>query len=67
MNFLQSLAAYFDGNDAHFYAGVAMLFAGLWLNYSLGLALIVAGAVVATVGFVSALLASVPPARKGKR
>ena len=45
----------FDLNDAHFYAG-AMLFAGLWLTWSLGLALIVTGAVVAAIGFVSVLV-----------
>jgi hypothetical protein len=33
----------FDLNNAHFYAGMAMLFAGLWLTWSLGLALIVTG------------------------
>ena len=56
MNFLRRLLARFDLNDAHFYAGMAMLFVGLWLTWSLGLALIVTGAVVAVVGFVSALL-----------
>lgn len=67
MKFLQSLAARFDGNDTHFYIGLTMLFAGLWLSYSLGLALIVTGATLAAVGLVSALLAMVPPARGGKR
>lgn len=61
----------FDPNDAHFYAGMAMLFLGLWLTYSLGVALTVCGTVVAAVGFVCALINIFLPvwfsARGGKR
>ncbi len=48
-----------------------MLFCGLWLTASLGLALVVCGTTVAVVGFVSALLSAILPVmaetRKGKR
>jgi hypothetical protein len=52
---LRRFLAVFDITDAHFYIGMTMLFLGLWLYHSLGLALIVTGGLVAAVGFVSAL------------
>lgn len=68
---LQWAAKRFDPNDAHFYAGMAMVFCGLWLTASLGVALLVCGAVVATVGFVCALINIILPvwgsSRGGKR
>lgn len=63
------LFARFDGNDVHFYIGMAMLFAGLYLTAGIGLALIVCGAALASVGFISVLISIILPtlAQKGKR
>ena len=73
LKLLQRLARYFDLNDIHLYVGLGMLFTGLWLNYSLGLALIVTGSLVAAVAVVTTLVdvftarAAMPRQPEGKR
>ncbi|RPH57578.1 MAG: hypothetical protein EHM81_11380 [Chloroflexi bacterium] len=56
-----------DANDAHFYFGLILLFSGLWLLCSVGLALTVCGALLAAVGFFGALRSESPIQPETKR
>lgn len=46
----------FDRRDLFFFVGLAMLWYGLKSNYSIGIAFIVVGGVLTTVGIVGSLL-----------
>ncbi len=42
-----------DPNTLWFYAGLALLFSGMWISCGIGMALIVLGAILSTVSFVN--------------
>ena len=46
----------FDRRDLFFFVGLAMLWYGLKSNYSIGIAFIVVGGVLTTVGIIGSLL-----------
>ena len=56
-----------DTSDAHFYWGLILLFAGLWLLHSPGLALTVCGALLVAIGLLGALRSDAPAQAEAKR
>jgi hypothetical protein len=42
-----------DPNTLWFYAGLALLFSGMWICFGIGMALIVLGAILSAVSFVN--------------
>ena len=68
---LRRLRRFLGIHDVHFYVGLTMLFFGLWLCQSLGLALCVVGGLVAVTGFACGLIEAftvrAPQQPKGKR
>lgn len=57
----------FRGNDLPFYAALLCLFAGVWLKFDLGTALIVLGSVAVTLNTATAFYVTGLSATLGKK
>lgn len=65
LSLIGRLVGQFDRADAHFYLGLALMFAGLARLFSTGVALAVCGGLLCAVGLMGALFSAAPTAPGG--